>query len=385
MWIIVCIFQTRCARHYQSCRSEGTVATRDKNGFAHYGPRFFSLQIRLPSNVVTYLACFTILWAWANSVAAQAVGPEFDRSVVKKSQQTLHSPAALGIVKPPFAAASLELKADRNAVRMGEQIAFTLAPMNPAMNSSYTFTFNFGDGTQERGNAQVVHVYEKTGSYMVSVSARASPALEIVPPKPSVRNTVTIQVDKWSINVSPKTADIGKPVILEIKPGSLDPAIRYRFIFGDDSPPTDWGATPKAAHKYDTARSYSVGAQIGRWDGRTVKGVTRLQSRLTITQPPFPPPTTTRQPNDVWSIIAPYWWISLVLGLPAILGAYRIWRGPRMVRPSVITHLDIGSARLQHGRDMDIGFQIRLNPNVAAGHYEFSTKEPSLVRGKGGQ
>ena len=435
--------------------------------------------------LLAFLFCELTAWAQTKHLPATRPLGIVLTSLVQRKEQVIKRPSKgsqipIGIVDVKPRTPNVQLNADRSSVQIGEVVRFRLLPASLAANSPFIFTFSFGDGTQtvkERAQAEAVHQYRAAGHYTVSVSVKApEDGTEIFQPKPEVNEAVTIQVDNVSLSVNPTTVEVGQQVSFETRFLSDDPRVRYRFVFGDNSLPSDWGNKPQATYAYSSAGTYAAHAEIGRMNDGSIDPISNsVTQQIEVSPPPrvdlivnpttaelgtavsfvarsgssdssvryrfifgddSPPSdwkdkpeethayssagaymayaeigrlndgsvsTIARSPTAQIGAVSPplqiprdpppvvprgngWRYLIIIIGLSALFVGYRAWKEHRAhyaLRPTIHSHPDPGTSRLDNGKDgLAINFQILLKPDVAGAKYRLNTGEASFIRSK---
>jgi PKD repeat protein len=180
-------------------------------------------------------------------------------------------------------------------VQAAPTIAVTVTPATPVVGQPVTFaievtpatngnpiqsmTIDFGDGQRRTigssGTTSVAHVYSKTGTYTVTITARDTAGqdssqvtiIAVQPPAP-------IAVD---VTVSTTTLTAGMPVAFAADATAAEgtAVARYEWTFGDNSG-TQITTGPNASHVYASAGSYVVSVRVTGTDGSEGIGQTAV-------------------------------------------------------------------------------------------------------------
>src|SRR5436305_3721874 len=184
----------------------------------------------------------------------------------------------------------VKLSANPNRIAPGNQVNFTaqLSFRYP----SVLYRFVFGDKTDSGWQASpaAMHSYSSEGNYEAFVDIGVG---KREPLKRS--NRVQIQViprqtqpGPVELLVNPSPADVGSQVILKARIDSREPNLRYRFSYGDNSPPTAWQLNPQTAHTYSAAGTYTVRVEVGLMNLRAIGTANRRASRQLEVRPLLP-------------------------------------------------------------------------------------------------
>lgn len=196
------------------------------------------------------------------------------------------------VVTTPQPVPAAKLTADRSQVQVGEEVKFSVTPVNQTARARFTFTFDFGDGTQQKTDQpETVHQYRAAGPRTASVSLQLNGALTFVP-KPFVLPSINILVVNAPIEAAPNPVEVGVPVTLTTKFFATDSNVRYRFFFGDSPQPGPWLDQPQARHTYAATGRQHAHAEIGRAERGTVVTIDRSAEK-TVEVKPVPPGAAT--------------------------------------------------------------------------------------------
>jgi len=151
-----------------------------------------------------------------------------------------------------------------NPAQVGETVLLYLES-NAATGSSYVIMFDYGDGSAPARKDATMdalrHRFLSAGAYKVSVTVEFRGVKDIIPIQP-----VTINVAQVKLVATPVSMEIGMPVLLKATSVSKDPAIRYRFSFGDNIA-TPWQVSNEAPpHSYKATGKYQPRVEVGFGD-----------------------------------------------------------------------------------------------------------------------
>ena len=138
---------------------------------------------------------------------------------------------------------------------------FRLEPEGLVAKSHYTYEVDYGDGAKETiaRNAQFVqHRYKSDGQYRVSVNVLPVAG---VPPSAVPIDSITVQVVRMRLSVTPSETEVGVPVWLKATSVSKDRNLRYRFSYGDGKQ-SSWQDSDEIRHVYSVAGNYTGTAEI---------------------------------------------------------------------------------------------------------------------------
>jgi len=128
-------------------------------------------------------------------------------------------------------------------IHVGDNVAFSVVPINPSIN--FTFTWNFGDGTPQVVNANPVHSFKEPGTYNVTCEKKNGNDINNL----SVSITVT---DIRQVNATGSNFKVGVPVEFEA------------HHFGDSNLRWDFGdgivenGPKNRTHIYSSQGNYNV-------------------------------------------------------------------------------------------------------------------------------
>ncbi|HKI45531.1 MAG TPA: PKD domain-containing protein, partial [Balneolales bacterium] len=290
------------------------------------------------------------------------------RSVTREvTVEAAPSPQTIGI----------KLLADRTLAYTGEEFRFTLSPSEAVLNNAIKIIFDFGDGTRtemDPGTYVATHRYKDAGHYTVTAFIRSVPILTHVAPVPAIENTVDVQVDNVPLKVDPFNTETGKTVTFEVGFRTDDPQIRYRFVFGDNSPPTDWSSEPITTHRYTSPGSYHAYAEIAARSDTSLVPIARSSARtVTVSLKPV----VTNPPDNPFSEA----WIYVILLLVAASAIYyrmRTYHSARQMQ--VEPRVDKGEQSVSDGKKLALNYEIRCNPNYKNGDYKLTASQPHLIQ-----
>jgi hypothetical protein len=234
------------------------------------------------------------------ATVATPVQQQVPKPGASKKARVIQQPAvnnAKGIPTPtvvptPQPVPVAKLTADRSEVQVGEEVKFAVAPVIQTQRARYTFTFDFGDGTQQKTDQpKTVHHYRAAGSRTASVSLQLNGVLTFVP-KPFVLPAINILVVNAPLDAAPNPVEVGVPVTFTTKFSAKDSNVRYRFSFGDSPQPEPWLDQPQARHAYAATGKHHAYAEIGIAGRGSVVTIDRSAEK-TVEVKPVPPGTVT--------------------------------------------------------------------------------------------
>ncbi len=267
----------------------------------------------------------------------------------------------------------IKLIADRNKVQTGEKIRFILSPPDVVMELSYDFIFNFDDGNRlvkKPGQAEILHRFKNAGNYTVSVQVQPGEQITDLNIVPQMENSVDIQVDSVFLNINPNSTKTGEDITFETEFPTDDPQIRYRFFFGDNSPPSRWSNRSSILHRYPSPNIYYAYAEIGRQSGSTVMPITRSVGRFVNISSKTIVSDKTKYPP----------WIYLIIILIAAAVFYSIGKHYIAPRAQLKPRIDPGKQDIAGGNKLSINYELRLNPNIHDGIFNILLNNKDIIK-----
>jgi PKD repeat protein len=338
---------------------------------------------------------------------------------------------AIEVTAPPPRTIAVDLTADRVAVQAKDEVSFFARVDSTEPNVRYLF--DFGDGSGSAGwqaSPQTKHVYSSAGAYSARVDVRVMNSRFgslTASSKPLPIKVESAPLPGVDLSVTPQSVPAGLPVYFKATADSANSKTRYRFNFGDGSPPSAWKATPEATHIYSLAGDYPAFVEIGSASNGPIgamaaSGKKRVQVFPFIPAPPATPtpsplpsaspsPTGSESPSPdgsgsplnggVTSSPSPTssptgtptpnptpngggssnnWWKYLLAAL-ILFGGYQGWKYFYAPRPTLAPNLDPGVSALDaEGGPLSINFQMELDPNVTDGQFNVDTTEGSFIK-----
>ena len=170
-----------------------------------------------------------------------------------------------------------------NPAQAGETVLFYLEP-NPASGSSHVIVFDYGDGSAPARKDPTMdvlrHRFLLAGAYKVSVTVEFRGLKANIQIQP-----VTVNVAQVKLVATPLSMEVGMPVLLKATSISKDPALRYRFSFGDNTA-TPWQVSNEAPlHFYKATGKYQPRVEVGFGDNPDAVDA-RDSNLVTIVAPP---------------------------------------------------------------------------------------------------
>jgi hypothetical protein len=340
---------------------------------------------------------------------------------------------AIEVTAAPPRTIAVDLTADRVTVQTKDEVGF-FARVDPS-EPNVKYRFDFGDRSGPAGwqaSPQTRHVYSSSGTYQARVDVQvmnSRSGSQTVSSKPLAITVEPASLPGVALSVIPRSVPVGLPVYLKATADSANSKTRYRFDFGDGSPPSAWQATPEATHIYSLAGDYRAFVEIGLASKEPIGAMaasgkeqvqilpggpaspatptpvtntptptsgtpapspetpTPLLGTPTPDGPaspviggvtPTPSPTGTPTPDPNGGGIS--WWKYLLLAL-ILLAGYQGWKYFYAPRPTLVPNVDPGTSALgAEGGPLSINFQMELDPNVTDGQFTVDTNEGSFIK-----
>jgi hypothetical protein len=325
---------------------------------------------------------------------------------------------------------AVTLSANLRSVEVKQPATFVARVDSSEPNIRYRFDFGDRSGpTAWQVSPQTTHTYSVRGTYPARVDVQVINSRS--GPQTASSNPLSIEVKAApsavvtvDLIVVPGSVLEGLPVFFRATTASANSKTRYRFYFGDGSPPTAWKETSEATHVYSQAGDYAAFVEIGLSSNQPIQATAtsarkpvRVERIITpptstsspspdaspsvpgrasstpkttpstrgagisspsATPPPSGTPTPTPTPNGGGSLDD--WWKYLLLALILLVG-YQGWKYLFAPRPTLATNVDPGVSHLgSEGGPLAINFQMELNPNVNDGQVTVNTDGGSLIK-----
>lgn len=335
------------------------------------------------------------------------------------------------------------LNASPSSVTAGRRVTLTAQLSSTYPNIRYRFAFGDGQQSDWQTSPVVTHQYAAPGNYLAFVDIGAAKGSGVTRLGGSPRKSIQVTnapLGPVELIVSPATAETGRRVSLTARIASSDPNIRYRFVFGDGSPPGAWQSSAQTMHTYRSTGTYSAYVDVGLLTNRGLRQEGSSRRAIVVTAPvatnrkpktdtpsdgtdervgPEAKPTPTPAASPSPSIIARAspspatpvpaglsspdpslspeestgtgnpvfagnarddWWKYLLLALPLAFVAYKLGKGWLGQRSTVRTFPDPGTASVTDAQGLAINSQVILRPNLQEGQHHVSSNEAGLVK-----
>jgi hypothetical protein len=330
------------------------------------------------------------------------------------------------VTSPPPRTIAVELTADRVTVQTKDEVGF-FARVDPS-EPNVKYRFDFGDRSGSAGwqaSPQTKHVYSSSGTYAARVDVQimnSRSGRQTASSKPLPIKVEPTSLPGVALTVIPRSVPAGLPVYFKATADSANSKTRYRFNFGDGSPPSAWQETPDETHIYSLAGNYPAFVEIGSASKEPIGAMAASRKEQVQILPggpappatptpatntptptsgtptpllgtptpdgpaspvvggvtPTPSPTGTPTPNPNGGGIT--WWKYLLLAL-ILLAGYQGWKYFYAPRPTLVPNVDPGTSALgAEGGPLSINFQMELDPNVTDGQFTVDTNEGSFIK-----
>ncbi|HKO99532.1 MAG TPA: PKD domain-containing protein [Pyrinomonadaceae bacterium] len=294
----------------------------------------------------------------------------------------------------------VQLSANPTPVQAGKPV--TLDAKARSTNSNVRYRFVFGDGSSKdwQESARTTHQYSSKGNYSATVSLgllRNGRIKTLSSDKQRIQVTTAPPTAAVNFEANPIPATKGQAVSFAAHVISGPPNLRYRFVFGDGSFPTDWQTGSQASYAYNLAGDFPAHVEIGEWaNGRVMPLATSNSVVVKITEGaiasaspgpsqggPYPSPAGSGSPGTQVGSSSPgdgtppntvglpdNWWLYLLLALLLIYVAYQTYRALLAPKTTLHASRDPGDAEVDStAKGLEINSQVLLNPNVREAQY----------------
>lgn len=222
------------------------------------------------------------------SVKTMTTAPNVKAPVLNKSQSFDNTPKTQG-------GSLLNIKVRKDSVGVGEDVNFTIKLDSTLVRPSLRLVIEYGDGqTKTLENSilvEVTHSYPNSGKFKVYVKVQKSSAFAFVDVGKTLVDSVTVNVQKWSLVIEPQNAVVGDSVIYKVRPKPVDRRMRFWFNFGDGNSTNGWINRSTISESYSSAGTYVASVRIGRRDTDSVRPVGSAQDTIVVKNPTPTSPT----------------------------------------------------------------------------------------------
>lgn len=352
------------------------------------------------------------------------------------------------VISPSARPVSVTLSA--SPIPVAEKQPATFVARVDSSEPNIRYRFDFGDrsgSTAWQVSPRTTHTYSVRGTYPARVDVRVINSRS--GPQTASSKPLRIEVtafkpdDKPTVDLTavPQSVLAGLPVFFRATTASANSKTRYRFNFGDGSPPGAWQEKPEDTHIYSLAGNYPAFVEIGSAttgsiDALAASGKKQVRVEPIIPRPPetptptpppapspsptlstspspspnaspsvpgTPSPTPDGSPSPLTGDVTPSptpspsgtatpnptpngggwsndWWKYLLAAL-ILFGGYQGWKAFYAPRPTLAPNLDPGNSELgAESGPLGINFQMELNRNVTDGQVAVNTDGGSLIK-----
>ena len=169
-------------------------------------------------------------------------------------------------IAQPRSVPRVSLSVAPNPAAVGKPVTFNAQIAENYPGIKYRFVFGDKDQTAWQDQPQTTHAYALATTYQAYVDIGAEDNGSIKPLRGSAREPIRVNAQQpvaVDLTADPTTIEVGRRVTFNAHAVSRDPNIRYRFVFGDGSPSTDWLTSSQATHEYASPNTYMAYVQIG--------------------------------------------------------------------------------------------------------------------------
>jgi hypothetical protein len=158
---------------------------------------------------------------------------------------------------------NVKLSASPTSAEVNRPVSFAAQLSHRYPNLKYRFVFGDGSDTGWQDDAKAAHSYRSANTFKAYVDIGVFSNGAVKQAGGSERESIKVTEPSRPVNASvklsanPTSIDAGKSVAFAARASSQTPNAKYRFDFGDKSA-TDWQASPRATHRYNTAGKYSA-------------------------------------------------------------------------------------------------------------------------------
>jgi hypothetical protein len=162
----------------------------------------------------------------------------------------------------------VSLSATPTAVSTNQTVTFSARLSNSYPNVKYRFVFADGSQTNWQDSPQTSHEYASPKTYLAYVDIGEGTRGSVRQLGGSVRKAVevtqAVTPSKVTVNLTAKPVKIEERQIVSFKArvAASNSGVRYRFVFGDNTPATGWQGSPQTKHSYLTTGDYSARVEV---------------------------------------------------------------------------------------------------------------------------
>lgn len=162
----------------------------------------------------------------------------------------------------------VSLSATPTAVSTNQTVVFSAQLSENYPNIKYRFVFADGSQTNWQDSQQTKHEYAVPKKYLAYVDIGEVTGGSVRRLGGSVRKAIevtqAVTSPKVSVNLTaqPVRVEERQVVSFTARVGANNPDVRYRFVFGDKTPATEWQVSPQTKHRYAAAGNYSAQVNV---------------------------------------------------------------------------------------------------------------------------
>jgi PKD domain-containing protein len=152
-------------------------------------------------------------------------------------------------------------------VEVNRPVSFSAQLSRRYPNIKYRFVFADGSDTGWQDNSNATHSYRSPNTYKAyvdigvlsngSIKQAGGSQRESIKVTESSRVSATVK-----LSANPTSVETDKAVTFTARVTPQSAGAKYRFDFGDQSPPTAWQESPRTTHRYKSARKYSARVEV---------------------------------------------------------------------------------------------------------------------------
>jgi hypothetical protein len=272
------------------------------------------------------------------------------------------------------------------SVELGQHLAFTTTRLSQDFRYRFVFGDTFFPGDWQE-LPQATHVYFVPNTYQAHVEIGRmlrGVVLQVDSSEPKPIEVKAPAIPAVSFTVSPAPVVAGSPATFVAESVFSDPNVRYRFDFGDSSPPSEWREMREASHTYSPGGPYTAFAEmavLNRGVMTTIAFSAKKQitvaSRSTGGEESAQASVT---PKARESRVDPWLKLLIVAVLVLAVASSVLKWGFSAHPPTFHPHPDDGAADVNvRSNSLGIDYQIALNRNLGKGHFEIHWDTSSLI------
>lgn len=315
----------------------------------------------------------------------------------------------------------VELVVTPMPAEVGQLVTFNTRVVSSDPNIRYRFAFGDGPIRGWQSSPQTTHEYSSAGNYSayVEIGVVSNQGIRQVG---NARRAVQVAARApggVDLVINPPSIAIGNVMTFTARTSSREPNLKYRFFYGDGSPPSGWQDNIHGAHKYAVPGSYSAYVEVARIkDGRLSKVTTSSTTQISVTADeatttaPIASPDSSLSPGSnvisstspggpitIGNTSSPFWqqrlsiqrlftgrleddwWKYALLALLLAFVGYTVLRWLLVPRPTFRAFADAGRSEIGGGlRDLSINSEVTLGPNISEGQSLVYTEGPNVVK-----